>query len=125
MPFPLTIGAQCQCTFGAAPSVLPMTKQQQALAGNRPIATIMDNMLPPFGMCSSMANPAVAAATAAAAGVLTPQPCTPVTPAPWAPGSSTVILGGMPVLHNTCKLNCMFGGVIQIVAPTVTNVQVP
>ena len=125
MAFPLTMGFQCQCSFGAAPSTLPITKQQQALAGNRPIATIMDNTLPPFGMCMSMANPAVAAATAAALGVLTPQPCTPVTPVPWVPGSPTVLVGGKPALNNNCKLNCMFGGIIQVLAPTVTNVQVP
>ncbi|MDL2217589.1 DUF4280 domain-containing protein [Christensenellaceae bacterium OttesenSCG-928-M15] len=125
MAFPLTLGFQCQCSFGVAPSSLPMTKQQQALAGNRPLATIMDNTLPPFGVCSSLANPTVAAATAAALGVLTPQPCTPVIPAPWAPGAPTVLIGGKPVLNNSSKLMCAYGGVIQVLAPTVTNVQVP
>jgi hypothetical protein len=104
---------------------MPAASQQQALAGGTPMATIMDNKVTPFGMCSSMANPAVAAATAAALGVLTPQPCMPLTVAPWAPGSPTVLIGGKPALNNTSKLMCAYGGVIQMLAPTVTNVQIP
>jgi hypothetical protein len=81
-------------------------------------ANILDNIpfvnIPPFGMCMSMANPAVAAATAAALGVLTPMPCTPVTPAPWAPGSPTVLVTGAPALNDSSKLMCAFAGVISI-----------
>ena len=65
----------------------------------------------------SPANPAVAAATAAAFGVLTPQPCIPVTISPWVPGAATVLLGNQPALDNTCTLNCMWGGVIQVAMP--------
>lgn len=65
----------------------------------------------------SLANPAVAAATSAAFGVLTPQPCMPVTLSPWVPGATTVLLGGQPSLDNTCTLNCMWGGVIQVAVP--------
>ncbi len=39
----------------------------------------------PFGVCVSLANPAVAAATSAALGVLAPQPCIPVTVSPMGP----------------------------------------
>ena len=125
MPFPCTLGFQCQCSFGVAPAMIPAMKQTQVLAGKKPVATIMDNMPLPFGMCSSIANPAVAAATSAASGVLTPQPCTPVIPAPWAPGSPTVLIGGNPVLHNSCQLMCAYGGVIQVMPPpSVQNVQV-
>jgi hypothetical protein len=56
-------------------------------------------------------------ATAAAAGVLTPMPCVPVTPAPWTPGAAMVQLGGMPALHDGCTLQCVWGGVISVVTP--------
>jgi Phage tail baseplate hub (GPD)/Domain of unknown function (DUF4280) len=81
--------------------------------------------VPPFGMCSSPANPTVAAATAAALGVLTPMPGVPVTPAPWVPGAPTVMIANMPALDNNSKLMCTGGGVIQIVSPGGTTVLVP
>jgi hypothetical protein len=94
-----------------------------------PAANIMDGKpmvnVATFGMCNSPSNPTVAAATAAALGVLTPMPCVPVTPAPWAPGSATVMLANMPVLDSTSKLNCTWGGVIQIVVPGETTTMVP
>lgn len=92
-----------------------------------PLATIMDNVpmknIMPFGMCSSLANPTVASATSAALGVLTPMPCLPVIPAPWVPGSPTVLIGNFPALNQTCKLMCAYGGVIQITNPGTTNIQ--
>ena len=63
----------------------------------------------PFGMCMSLANPTVAAATAAAQGVLTPMPCIPATPSPWAPGALTVLLGNSPSLDNISILTCALG----------------
>ena len=128
MGFAVCGGAQLMCSFGAAPSVfnvLPASKVMTTM----PLANIMDNKpmvnIMPFGMCSSMANPQVASATAAAAGVLTPMPCMPVISAPWTPGSPTVLIGGKPALNNTCKLMCSWGGVIQITNPGTTNIQVP
>jgi hypothetical protein len=76
-------------------------------------------------MCSSPANPQVAAATAAALGVLTPMPCMPVLSAPWAPGSPTVLIGGYPALNQTSKLICNWGGVIQIINPIIMSILVP
>jgi hypothetical protein len=81
--------------------------------------------VPTFGMCNSPSNPTVAAATAAAMGVLTPMPCVPVTPAPWAPGSPTVLIGNMPALNNSSKLMCTWGGVIQITSPGEFTVMEP
>lgn len=123
------MGAMMQCSFGAAPSSLVVLPTNQTLTGGPPAATIMDNApivnIPPFAVCSSLANPTVAAATAAALGVLTPMPCVPVTPAPWAPGSPTVLIGNMPALNNSSKLMCNWGGVIQIVSPGEFTVMVP
>ena len=111
------MGALLQCSFGAAPSSLVVLPANGVLTGT-PAATIMDHApivnVPPFGACSSLANPTVAAATAAALGVLTPMPCVPVTPAPWVPGAPTVLIGNMPALNDQSKLMCAWGGVIQI-----------
>ncbi|MEB0951972.1 DUF4280 domain-containing protein [Citrobacter sedlakii] len=114
-------GATLQCSFGLAPSPLCVVPISRTLVNSVPMANIMDNKsfvnILPFGMCSSMANPTVAAATAAALGVLTPMPCIPVTIAPWMPGSPTILVGGTPALTAQSKLMCNWGGVIQIVFP--------
>lgn len=129
MAIQVCLGAMLQCSFGAAPSTLVVLPQNHTMTGGPPGANIMDNKpivnVPPFGMCSSMANPTVAAATAAALGVLTPMPCVPVLPAPWVPGSPTALIGNMPALNNTSKLMCAWAGVIQIVNPGQTTVMVP
>ena len=65
-------------------------------------------------MCQSLANPATAAATSAALGVLTPTPCVPVIPAPWVPGAPTVFLANQPALDDTSTLMCQWAGVIQV-----------
>jgi hypothetical protein len=114
-------GATLMCSFGVAPSVLTVLPINRTLTSNMPAANIMDHIplvnIMPFGMCITPSNPAVAAATAAAMGVLTPMPCVPVTPAPWVPGSPTVLLGNMPCLNNTSTLMCTWGGVITVVQP--------
>lgn len=117
-----------QCSFGVAPSTLVVLPANKVLT-QTPAANIMDNKpmvnIPPFGMCSSPSNPTVAAATAAALGVLTPMPCVPATTAPWVPGAPTVMIANMPALDSNSKLMCMWGGVIQIVSPGQTKTMVP
>jgi hypothetical protein len=121
MPQQVCMGAMMTCSFGTAPSSLIVLPQNRVMTSNMPAANIMDNKplvnIPPFGMCSSLANPTVAAATTAALGELKPMPCIPATVTPWAPGSSVVMVGNMPTLNNTCTLNCMWGGVIIIHQP--------
>lgn len=116
MGFQVCMGAMMQCTFGVAPSTLSVLPVNRVLTGT-PDANIMDNKpmvnILPFGMCNSLANPTVAAATAAALGALTPMPCVPVTTAPWLPGAPTVLLANMPTLNDSSKLMCMWGGVIS------------
>ncbi len=122
-------GAMMMCSFGVAPSALNVLPQNRTMGGGPPAATIMDHIpmanIPPFGMCTSIANPTVASATAAAMGVLTPMPCVPVIPAPWVPGSPTVLIGGMPALNNTSQCMCTWAGVITITAPGQATVMVP
>ncbi len=129
MPMHVCSGAMLQCSFGLAPSALVVLPVNQMNTSYMPAANIMDNKpmvnILPFGMCTSLANPTVASATAAALGVLTPMPCIPVTPAPWVPGAPTVLLGNMPALDNTSKLMCTWGGVIQIVNPGQVTEQIP
>ena len=114
--------AQLMCSFGVAPSVLQVVpKGRPVQAGGQMAATIQDfapnvNIMP-FGMCTTLSNPQVASATSAALGVLTPQPCIPVTTSPWSPGSPTVQINGAPALTNSCMCNCAWGGVITITNP--------
>jgi len=129
MALQVVMGAQLQCSFGAAPSAMVVLPSNRTMAGGVPAATIMDHVplmnIMPFGMCQSPANPTVAAATAAALGVLTPMPCIPATAAPWVPGAPTVTIGGMPALDNSCKLMCNWAGVVQVVSPGETTVMIP
>ncbi|WP_114913140.1 DUF4280 domain-containing protein [Acidibrevibacterium fodinaquatile] len=129
MPVQLTNGAVLQCSFGAAPGALQVLPTNRVMANSAPAATIMDHVpivnIPSFGMCSSPANPTVAAATAAALGVLTPMPCVPATVAPWLPGVPTVLVGALPAVNNTCKLMCLWAGVIQVAAPGQFTVMTP
>lgn len=123
-------GAMLMCSFGVAPSTLTvLPKGPPVKASGQLAANIMDHVpmgnIKPFGMCTTPSNPQVAAATAAALGVLTPQPCIPVTPAPWVPGSPTVMINGAPALNSTSKCMCTWGGVIQITVPGQFTVNVP
>jgi hypothetical protein len=129
MPENVCMGATLKCTFGAAPSKLVVLPLNRVLTSKVPAANIMDhkpfvNILP-FGTCTSMANPAVAAATSAAMGVLTPMPCTPATAAPWAPGAPTVMIANQPALDTPSMLVCSLGGSISIQAAGQTTHQIP
>lgn len=114
------MGGMMMCTFGMAPSSIVPTPKP-IMTSNMVAANIMDHKplvnIPPFGACMSLANPTVAAATAAALGVLTPMPCIPNTPAPWVPGSPTVLLQNFPALNESSKLMCIWAGVISITFP--------
>ena len=120
-------GAQIMCPFGTAPGTLNCTSQTTVLADGKPMCTIQD-MAPntnvtPFAMCTSLANPAVASATAAALGVLTPQPCTPTPAGPWMPGNPKVLVDSKVALTQDSSLMCALGGgKISIANPGQTKV---
>jgi hypothetical protein len=124
------MGAMLKCSFGIAPSSLTVIpKGAPTMVEGHLAATIEDSVpmanIAPFGMCTSPANPTVIAATAAALGVFTPMPCLPVIPAPWVPGSPTVLIHNSPALNNNCQCFCTWGGVIAITYPGQVTVSVP
>lgn len=129
MPMQVVNGAQLQCSFGVAPSNLVVLPANRRMTSNQPAANIMDHVpmlnIMPFGMCMSLANPQVAAATSAAMGVLTPQPCIPATSSPWTPGSPTVMLANQPALNNTSTCMCNWAGVVTVVNPGQTEAEIP
>lgn len=129
MPTHVCSGATLECSFGQAPSTLVVLPGNQLTTSYMPAASITDHTpmvnIMPFGMCSSVSNPAVASATSAAMGVLTPTPCVPATTAPWVPGAPTVLLGNLPVLNDTSTLMCNWGGVISVVRSGQTTEKVP
>jgi Domain of unknown function (DUF4280) len=114
----VVMGAMMQCTMGVAPGTLMVLPTNKVNGSNVPAANIMDYKpivnITTFGMCQSPSNPVVAAATAAAMGVLTPMPCVPMTSAPWTPGASKTMIGNMPALTNSCTCQCSYGGTISI-----------
>lgn len=119
----LTTGCMLKCSFGMTPSVFMALELpgKPVIMGAMATATIMeiipfDNVLP-FGMCKSLANPQVASATAAAQGSLTPMPCVPVIPAPWAPPSQIVFYAGLPMATVQSKCMCAWAGEISVEAP--------
>ena len=125
MANPVLMGSLCQCVFGAAPCPISVSSQQTVKGMKMLIATIMDNKFPTFGMCSCPNNPAVIAATAAKLGVFSPAPCVPAIPAPWTPGVPTVMVNKKPMLNNTSKLMCMWGGMISVSFTPAQTIKTP
>jgi len=118
MPKPVVFqGAQLRCSLGLSPSTLVLQPGVAAARG-KAVATVMNFQplvnIPPFGMCISVANPQVAAATAAASGTLTPQPCLPVVTGPWMPGAGAASVQGAKLLTGDSICNCQWLGVISV-----------
>jgi hypothetical protein len=131
MPFHVCNGALLKCAGAVPPGAAPLVVLpiHRMLTSNQPAANINDHVplanIPTFGACMLPSNPAVAAATTAALGVLTPVPCVPVTPSPWVTGAPTVILDNAPALDNVSTLTCTMGGVITIVNPGEMTEMIP
>jgi hypothetical protein len=130
MPPLVVNGALLTCTGAFVPAPVPFVAlpTSRVMAGGMPAGDMMSNVpmanIPSFGACKMPTNPTVAAATAAAAGVLTPMPCVPATAAPWMPsGPPKVMMGGKPGLDASCKLLCTWGGQISVVNPGQATVQ--
>ena len=106
-------GATAVCSFGTVPATITATSQAAVMVEGKPAATIQDAQpivnVSSFGRCTSLLNPQVAAATAAALGVLTPQPCQLVCAGAWIPTKPTVLVGGKPCLTSDCSMVCANG----------------
>lgn len=124
----LVAGSMLKCNFGNAPGpfqtlALPGKPQSNGV----PIGVAQDTVpvvnIPVFGMCSCPANPQVASATAAAAGVLTPMPCIPVTAAtPWQPAAARDTFQGIPLVTIKCKCLCQWGGEVSVTEAVKSNI---
>ena len=118
MPLNAVTGAMLQCTFGLAPSALNVLPIRRVTIEGRPAATVADTIplvnIMPFGMCTTPSNPTVAAATAAALGVLTPMPCIPATEGEWVPGAPLTKIGDEMALVEGSLCTCAWGGVITM-----------
>ncbi|MDR1354284.1 MAG: DUF4280 domain-containing protein [Oscillospiraceae bacterium] len=122
----LTGGVSLACSFGTMPTQLNVLPESKVFLEGKPVARMSDaapnvNIIP-FGLCSSLTNPAVASATAAALGVLTPQPCTPMLAGGWQPCCAAVIVGGQPAAGIDGSLQCAYAGQIRPVAPGQASV---
>lgn len=121
MPQLVSLGAVLSCSFGTAPMPMIVPPETPVFADALPAATIMDFVplenIPSFVLCTSLANPEVELATAAAEGVLTPMPCVPVTTSPWFPGAPGVLLEGIPALCTGSMCLCDWLGEITIDEP--------
>lgn len=117
MPLLVCTTATLTCSMGTTPSTFTGACAKVNVQG-KPAGTVMDHKpmanVAPFGLCRSLANPVVAAATSAAMGTLTPQPCIPATMTPWSPGSAKVRLTEKPALRDSDRLVCSWAGQIQV-----------
>lgn len=120
-----TTGSTVQCSFGTAPGTLTASVANRTRAGTQ-VVGVIDTQgfvnVGSFAMCSSLANPAVASATSAASGVLTPQPCTPLVSAPWTPGAPRVTQSGVPVVGADSTCMCAYAGLITVTTPNQVRV---
>lgn len=111
-------GAQLVCSMGTGNALLVVLPERRILLDGQPQANIMDHKpmtnIPSFGLCTSLANPVVAAATAAHHGCLTPMPCVPNTTSPWQVGEQKLLLKNFPALCMDDKLSCAWAGTITI-----------
>jgi len=105
-------GASLQCSFGTTPSVFAASGADVSATSPAGVVTdVGEENVPPFGLCTSLANPAVAAVSSG--GPLVPQPCVPVL-APWTPGSVRVTIGGVSALDDASQCSCAWGGVVTV-----------
>lgn len=118
----VSTGGSLKCSMGTASATFKASEGHvKATSAAGVVTDVGKGNVPSFAMCKSLANPQVQAATTAASGTLTPQPCVPVL-APWTPGSKKVKIGGVAALDDSSKCSCTWGGVITVKSPGQSKV---
>ncbi len=116
MPYLVCTGATLECSFGSRPAAFAASGVE--VSAGSPAGVVTDFVplanVPSFGMCSSLANPEVAKATADALGVLTPMPCVPLLSSPWLPGSTQVTIGEVSALDDSSSCQCTWAGLVTV-----------
>lgn len=138
-------GAYLHCSCSDTYSVLTAPQSHGVYIGQKAQMNIMDfkpcTNVRSFGMCKSLKNPAVAAATASTYGLIfallcpglaalnavlnmigihlpgpvKEMPCTPVITKPWEYGKINKLVENQPALLNISQNMCAYGGKITIV----------
>lgn len=111
-------GAEMECTCGDAKSSLDIPRDHGVFINDTAQANAQDYIpminIKPFGKCSSLANPTVAAATAAALGALQAMPCVPAIVSPWAGTKTGLMINNAPAVVTSSKLLCAWCGTVSI-----------
>ena len=111
-------GATLKFSFGSSSSKLMIPMKHEIYIKGKTQGNMMDYIpmvnISPFGMCSSLANPTVASATAASGGVLQKMPCIPSIVSPWICCKMDVLIDKFPAILSSSKLMCMWCGVIKV-----------
>jgi hypothetical protein len=125
MPYLVADGATLRCSMGTQSSHLMLMGRPYTSDG-APLANVEDRMpmdnIQPFGNCTSLVNPEVAAHTNASGGALSPQPCRPPVFTLWQPGARFVYhtaRDGRPVraLTGDSTCTCAYAGNVSITNP--------
>jgi hypothetical protein len=118
MPKLVVAQALLACNKGTLPSALVIADPRRPKIGDAAIALVGDHVpnvnVMPFGMCSSLQNPAVQTATTAAQGTLTPMACIPVLTDPWSPGIEDERIGDVKILDDGSTCRCKWNGTIEV-----------
>jgi YD repeat-containing protein len=111
-------GATLKCSCGSATSELKTPGRKKSYIHHKLQANITDCRpmvnIQPFGLCDSLSNPDVQAATAANHGRLKKMPCQPKLTMKWINGKEDQNVDGAPALIETSANMCLYGGKISI-----------
>lgn len=116
MPLPLGATNLVTCPFGTLAFPLLVLPASRVAMQSLVPATVPDDQLPnvaTFGLCSSPANPVVAAVILASLGTVTQAPCVPLVVTPWMPPRPDILVGGIPASVQDGRCQCAWGGSIS------------